>query len=189
MDPHVERNGLPGLEQLVPKQGRRPGDRYVRIVSPRREFRRAEGHYVATEAAMAPPGYTGRVIAGIRRALFGRPLATEAEGSERLSVATGYAILASDNIPSSAYATEEAMRVLALAGVAALSLTMPIALAIVAVLAVVVLSQLQAIKAYPSVGGSYIVTSDNLGPLPGLGAQSSLLIHNCFTLLVTPPPG
>ena len=172
MDPRGHSADVPGLEQLVPKQGRRPGDRYVRIVSPRREFRRAEGHYVATEAAMVPPGYTGRIFAGVRRALFGPPLATEAEGSERLSVATGYAILASDNISSSAYATEEAMRVLALAGVAALSLTMPIALAIVAVLAVVVLSQLQVIKAYPNGGGSYIVTSDNLGRMPGLVAAS-----------------
>jgi amino acid transporter len=189
MQPHSEPSDLPGLEHLVPKQGRRPGDRYVRIVSPRREFRRAEGHYVATEAAMAPPGYTGRVVAGIRRALFGRPLATEAEGSERLSVATGYAILASDNISSSAYATEEAMRVLALAGVAALSLTMPIALAIVAVLAVVVVSQLQVIKAYPNGGGSYIVTSDNLGRVPGLVAASSLLIDYVLTVAVSTAAG
>src|SRR6267378_2088934 len=185
MEPHGARTDVPGLEQLVPKQGRRPGDRYVRIVSPRREFRRADGHYVATEAAMLPPGYTGRVLAGIRRALFGRPLATEAEGSERLSVATGYAILASDNISSSAYATEEAMRVLALAGVAALSLTLPI----VAVLAVVVLSQLQVIKAYPNGGGSYIVTSDNLGRLPGLVAASSLLIDYVLTVAVSTAAG
>src|SRR5438045_6555934 len=184
MDPHAQRTDVPGLEQLVPKQGRRPGDRYVRIVSPRREFRRAEGHYVATEAAMLPPGYTGRIFAVMRRALFGRPLATEAEGSERLSVATGYAILPSDKISSSAYATEEAMRVLALAGVAAFSLTMPIALAIVAVLTVVVLSQLQVIKAYPNGGGSYIVTSDNLGRVPGLIAASSLLIDYVLTVAV-----
>src|SRR5438046_2812967 len=189
MDPHAERTDLPGLEQLVPKQGRRPGDRYVRIVSSRREFRRAEGHYVATEAAMLPPGHTGRILAGVRRVLFGRPLATEAEGSERLSVATGYAILASDNISSSAYATEEAMRVLALAGVAALSLTMPIALAIVAVLAVVVLSQLQVIKAYPNGGGSYVVTSDNLGRVPGLVAASSLLIDYVLTVPVSGAAG
>src|SRR2546429_638968 len=185
MEPRAHPPDVPGLEQLVPKQGRRPGDRYVRIVSPRREFLRAEGHYVATEAAMVPPGYTGRIFAGVRRALFGRPLATEAEGSERLSVATGYAILASDNISSSAYATEEAMRVLALAGVAALSLTMPIALAIVAVLAVVVLSQLQVIKAYPNGGGSYIVTSDNLGRVPGLVAASSLLIDYVLTVALS----
>src|SRR5437764_1318840 len=173
MDTKSERRDLPGLEQLVTEQGRRPGDRYVRIVSPRRDFRRAEGHYVATDAAILPPGQTGRIFAGIRHALFGKPLATEAEGSERLSVATGYAILASDNISSSAYATEEAMRVLALAGVAALSLTMPIALAIVGVLAVVVLSQLQVIKTYPNGGGSYVVTSDNLCRVPGLVAASN----------------
>src|SRR5438034_933598 len=189
MDSKSDRGELPGLEQLVPKQGRRPGDRYVRIVSPRRDFRRAEGHYVATDAAILPPGQTGRIFAVIRHALFGRPLATEAEGSERLSVATGYAILASDNISSSAYATEEAMRVLALAGVAALSLTMPIALAIVAVLAVVVLSQLQVIKAYPNGGGSYIVTSDNLGRLPGLVAASSLLIDYVLTVAVSTAAG
>src|SRR5438876_757742 len=189
MDSKSERGNLPGLEQLVPKQGRRPGDRYVRIVSPRRDFRRAEGHYVATDAAIVPPGQTGRIFAGIRHVLFGKPLATEAEGSERLSVATGYAILASDNISSSAYATEEAMRVLALAGVAALSLTMPIALAIVAVLAVVVLSQLQVIKAYPNGGGSYIVTSDNLGRVPGLVAASSLLIDYVLTVAVSTAAG
>jgi len=161
----------------------------VRIVSPHRDFRRAEGHYVATDAAIVPPGQTGRIFAGIRHALFGRPLATEAEGSERLSVATGYAILASDNISSSAYATEEAMRVLALAGVAALSLTMPIALAIVAVLAVVVLSQLQVIKAYPNGGGSYVVTSDNLGRVPGLVAAASLLIDYVLTVAVSTAAG
>src|SRR2546423_8467770 len=188
MDPQKDTD-LPGLELLVPKQGRRPGDRYVRIVSPRREFRRAEGHFVATEAAMLPPGYTGRILAGLRHALFGRPIATEEEGSERLSVATGYAILASDNISSSAYATEEAMRVLALAGVAALSLTMPIAMAIVAVLAVVVLSQLQVIKAYPNGGGSYIVTSDSLGRLPGLVAATSLLIDYVLTVAVSTAAG
>src|SRR2546421_3900297 len=160
MDTHGERADLPGPEQLVPKQGRGPGDRYVRIVSPRREFRRAEGHYVATDAAILPPGQTGRIFAGIRRALFGKPLATEEEGSERLSVATGYAILASDNISSSAYATEEAMRVLALAGVAALSLTMPIALAIVAVLAVVVLSQIQGLQGDPNGGRRVGVPND-----------------------------
>src|SRR2546426_5590639 len=104
MDTKSERGELPGLEQLVPKQGRRPGDRYVRIVSPRHDFRRAEGHYVATDAAMLPPGQTGRLFAVIRHALFGRPLPTEAERSARLSVATGRPILASDNISASASA-------------------------------------------------------------------------------------
>src|SRR5881296_2132586 len=189
MDPHAERTDLPGLEQLVPKQGRRPGDRYVRIVSSRREFRRAEGHYVATEAAMLPPGHTGRILAGVRRVLFGRPLATEAEGSERLSVATGYAILASDNISSSAYATEEAMRVLALAGVAALSLTMPIAIAVVFVLAIVILSESRVIRAYPNGGGSYLVARENHGVIAGLVAASALLIDYVLTVAVSTAAG
>src|SRR5438477_242810 len=81
------------------------------------------------------------------------------------------------------------MRVLALAGVAALSLTMPIALAIVGVLAVVVLSQLQVIKAYPNGGGSYVVTSDNLGRVPGLIAASSLLIDYVLTVAVSTAAG
>src|SRR5438105_15455824 len=76
------------------------------------------------------------------------------------------------------------MRVLALACVAALSLSMPIALAIVAVLAVVVLSQLQVIKAYPNGGGSYVVTSDNLGRVPGLVAAASALIDYVLTVAV-----
>src|SRR5438046_10430884 len=102
MDSKSERGELPGLEQLVPKQGRRPGDRYVRIVSPRRDFRRAEGHYVATDAAILPPGQTGRFFALVRHARVGMRLATEAEVSESLSVATGYALIAPDHISSSA---------------------------------------------------------------------------------------
>ena len=92
----------------------------------------------------------------------------EAEESERLSVLTGLAILGSDNISSSAYATEEAMRVLALAGIGAFVFLTPIALGIVGVLAIVVLSQSQVIQAYPNGGGSYVVTSDNLGTLPSI---------------------
>jgi len=71
--------------------------------------------------------------------------------------------MASDNISSSAYATEEAMRVLALAGTAALALTMPIAIAVCIVLAVVILSESRVIRAYPNGGGSYIVAKDNHG--------------------------
>ena len=71
------------------------------------------------------------------------------------------------NISSSAYATEEIMRVLVLAGAGALALTMPLTLAIVVVLAIVVISYQQTIRAYPKGGGSYIVASDNLGRVPG----------------------
>ena len=109
--------------------------------------------------------------------------------SERLSVATGLPVFASDNISSSAYATEEIMRVLMIAGVGALFLTLPITLAIVLVLAIVVISYRQTIAAYPSGGGSYIVASDNLGTLPGLTAAAALLTDYVLTVAVSVAAG
>src|SRR5438552_10496242 len=77
------------------------------------------------------------------------------------------------------------MRVLALAGAGALSLTMPITIVIVVVLAIVVTSYQQTIRAYPSGGGSYIVASDNLCPLPGLTAAGALLTDYVLTVSVS----
>src|SRR5207245_7295115 len=131
---------------------------------------RTQGGFVATEQALETKPGVGRVLTNVRRVLIGRRLATDEESLERVSKKIGLAIFASDNISSSAYATEEAMRVLALAGVAALALTMPIAIAVVFVLAIVALSGSWSIRAYPNGGGSYIVTSDNRGRLPGLVA-------------------
>jgi amino acid transporter len=125
----------------------------------------------------------------IRRRLIGRRLASDEEQLERLSKKTGLAIMASDNISSSAYATEEAMRVLALAGASYLALTMPVTIAIVVVLAVVVLSYLQVIRAYPSGGGSYVVASENLGIVPGLVAASALLVDYVLTVAVSVAAG
>src|SRR5258708_6202391 len=108
-------NDPPSLEGRVTKAGKRPGDRVVRIVRPAGgDFRRHEGHYVATTSALAARGRFGRWYQSARRVLIGARLSSEQEGSERLSKKTGLAIMASDNISSSAYATEEAMRVLAL---------------------------------------------------------------------------
>ncbi len=168
-----------------------PGERFVRIVRPYRgKFRRtAPGHYIATERVLEAQSAPGRLYETVRRVLIGRPLPTEAEATERVSKKTGLAVFASDNISSSAYATEEAMRVLALAGVGALTLTMPITLAIVAVLVVVVLSYLQAIRAYPSGGGAYIVASENLGVFPGLVAGAALLTDYVLTVSVSVAAG
>jgi amino acid transporter len=178
-----------GLEQRLPQRGHRPGDRYVRIVRPP-EFRRGPaGTFVATERATAPRTTAGRVYDAARHLLFGRPLETEAEGMERLSIKTGLGVLASDNISSSAYATEEAMRVLALAGSAALVLTMPVALAIAAVLAIVVLSQTQVIRTYPGGGGSYAVARSELGSIAGLVVASALLIDYVLTVAVSTAAG
>src|SRR5205823_14947567 len=85
-----------------------------------------------------------------RSVLVGRRIPTEGEIHERIGVLKGLAVFASDNISSSAYATEEIMRVVVLAGAGALALTMPITAAIVLVLAIVVLSYQQTIRAYPN---------------------------------------
>lgn len=180
----------PTLERRESRSGRKPGDRYVRIVRPAgREFRRVGGHYVATDQALRAPGWLGRATQRLRRVLFGQRLESEADATERLGIPTAIAILGSDNISSSAYATEEAMRVLALAGAGALTLTMPLGLAVVGILGIVILSQLQVIRAYPNGGGSYVVTSENLGRLPGLFAAGALLIDYVLTVAVSTAAG
>src|SRR5207244_12012230 len=98
-------------------------------------------------------------------------------------------IFSSEYISSSAYATEEIMRVLLLAGVGALALTLPITLVICVVLAIVVLSYQQVIRAYPNGGGSYVVAKDNLGPLAGLGAGAALLTDYILTVSVSTAAG
>ncbi|HJP88260.1 MAG TPA: APC family permease [Candidatus Limnocylindrales bacterium] len=147
------------------------------------------GSLVARPEANVPRTRSGRTLARVRAVLFGRPLSIHDEVHERLGVLPGLSIFASDNISSSAYATEEIMRVLALAGAATLSLTMPITIGIVIVLGIVVTSYRQTIAAYPNGGGSYIVASDNLGTLPGLTAAAALLTDYVLTVAVSVAAG
>jgi amino acid transporter len=179
------------LRQVRSLRGRRPGDRYVRVVEPFAEsFRRqAPGHLVASEHVLEPRGSFGQVRDALRRILVGRRIATEREIHERIGPVKGLAVFASDNISSSAYATEEIMRVVVAAGVGALALTMPLTIAIVVVLAIVVISYQQTIRAYPSGGGSYIVASDNLGRGPGLVAAAALLTDYVLTVAVSVAAG
>src|SRR4030081_3225352 len=103
----------------------------------------------------------------LKRRLLGPPLHTEELSDQRLGKPTALAVFASDNLSSSAYATEEILRVLVPAvGVAAFSLVVPITVALLIVLGFLILSYRQTIKAYPSAGGAYIVTRDNFGLLP-----------------------
>ncbi len=81
------------------------------------------------------------------------------------------------------------MKLLILAGTSALSLTLPIVTAIVVLLAIVVVSYRQTIRAHPSGGGSYIVASDNLGTVPGLTAAAALLIGYVLTVAVSVAAG
>ena len=181
---------VPSIEKREERAGTKLGDRYVRIVRPAAdEFRHVRGHLVATELALNHRGPVGEAVERVSRVLVGRRIGTEAELGERVPVATGLAILASDNLSSSAYATEEAMRVLALAGVGALALTMPIALAVVFVLGIVVLSESRVVRAYPNGGGSYLVARENHGDIAGLTAASALLIDYVLTVAVSTAAG
>jgi amino acid transporter len=172
------------LERVERAKGRLPGDTRVKIVRSS-EFRRRKGYVVATEGALHAHSRVGRITDRLRGIMFGHRLRTEDEAEERVSKVTGLAIFASDNISSTAYATEETMRTLALAGAIGLAWTMPITITILVVLAIVVTSYLQVIRAYPHGGGGYIVAKENLGTLAGLTAAAALLIDYFLTVSVS----
>jgi amino acid transporter len=120
-----------------------------------------------------------------RAVLFGRPLSNYEEIEERLAKKKALAIFSSDAISSSAYATEEILRVLVLAGSGALLLSLPIAAAIALMLAVVSSSYRQIGHAYPSGGGAYAVARANLGTLAALVAAGALLVDYVMTVAVS----
>lgn len=124
-----------------------------------------------------------------RRVLIGTPLPTSAHHEERFSNAEALAILSSDALSSVAYATQEIVLVLGLAGSAALGLTLPITGLIIALMLIVATSYRQTIKAYPQGGGSYRVSQDNLGRIPGLVAGASLSIDYVLTVAVSVAAG
>ena len=113
--------------------------------------------------------------------LLGHPLLRNKADDERLPSVQALPILSSDALSSVAYATEAALGVLILGGSGALGLSVPITLAIIALVAIVVLSYRQAIEAYPKGGGSYVVARDNLGRNVGLIAAAALLIDYTLT--------
>lgn len=137
------------------------------------------------DAGRAVESGIGQALGRLQGWVFGRPLASTEEIQERLPKAKALPVLASDNISSSAYATEELVRVLAIAGVGALTLTTPLTLAIIGVLFVVIVSYMQTVRAYPTGGGTYIVSRDNLGTLPSLVAAASLMIDYVLTVAVS----
>jgi len=121
----------------------------------------------------------------IKSLLIGQPIETVREKHERLSKITGLAIFSSDNLSSVAYATEEILLALVIAGSALLSYAVGISIAIAALLAIIAISYFQTIHAYPSGGGSYIVAKDNLGDTTGLVAGAALLIDYVLTVSVS----
>ena len=126
----------------------------------------------------------------IKTRLLGAPLRTEDLEHERLGKPTALAVFASDCISSSAYATEEILRVLLPAiGVLAFSLVLPITMAILVVLVFLILSYRETIKEYPTAGGAYMVTRDNFGIMPAQVAGVSLLTDYVLTVAVSTAAG
>ncbi len=122
----------------------------------------------------------------MKRFVVGEPLATSEEQHQRLGRPTALAVFASDAISSTAYATEEILLVLVpLAGLAALTDLLPISAIVIVLLTIVITSYRQTIYAYPSGGGSYVVSRENLGETPSLVAGASLLVDYILTVAVS----
>lgn len=117
--------------------------------------------------------------------LLGRQVASARLEHTLLPKVLALPVFSSDPLSSVAYATEEMMLVLALAGVGAFGLMLPIAGVIGVVLAVVITSYRQTVRAYPRGGGSYIVARENLGTLPGLVAAAAILQDYVLTVAVS----
>ena len=131
-----------------------------------------------------------RWATGSKNKLLGPPLHTEQLEHERLGKPTALAVFASDNLSSSAYATEEMLRVLIpVIGLGAFALVVPITTALLVVLFFLILSYRQTIKAYPTAGGAYMVTRDNFGLLPAQVAGVALLTDYVLTVSVSVAAG
>jgi amino acid transporter len=128
-------------------------------------------------------------LGSLKQLLVGKPIPSHLAHHERLSKVTGLAVLSSDPLSSVAYATEETVRTLMLAGAGALALSVPIGVVIAFLLLVVAFSYRQTIHAYPGGGGAYIVAKDNLGVYPGLVAGSALLVDYVMTVAVSVAAG
>lgn len=136
--------------------------------------------------------HEARIVASsLKRVLIGKPLATADEQHQRISKKVALPVFSSDAISSTAYATEEILRVFliagtgAAAGLASFSKLVPISIMVVVLLVIVVISYRQTIFAYPSGGGSYVVSRENLGEIPSLVAGSSLLTDYILTVAVS----
>jgi amino acid transporter len=157
---------------------------YLRVVPSQRRFTRVgAGHIEATRVGSRPVSRVERILQSLKGTVLGSPLATAQSVHERLTKLKALAILGSDPLSSSAYATEEALIILALAGTQGLDYLLPIGIVVAALLILVMMSYRQTIKAYPGGGGAYAVSHDNLGRYPGLVAAGALMVD--YTLLVS----
>lgn len=124
----------------------------------------------------------------LKRVLVGRPIATTDQEHQRIGKTIALAVFSSDAISSTAYATQEILLVIAY-GTSSLALGLdkliPISIAVALLLAIVAFSYRQTIFAYPSGGGSYVVSRENLGEFPSMVAGASLLVDYVLTVAVS----
>ena len=126
----------------------------------------------------------------LKNTLLGPPIASDRQSSERLGKPTALAVLSSDVISSSAYATEQMLIPLVIAvGVAAYSLVIPVTIAVIFVLLFVTLSYLEVVKVYTKAGGAYVVARENFGLTVAQVAAMSLLIDYTLTVAVSVAAG
>ena len=125
----------------------------------------------------------------LKRVLIGRPRASAEMDDTLVSKKLALPIFASDPLSSVAYATESGLVVLVAVAAGSAGLIMPISIAIAAVLAIVVLSYTQTVRAYETSGGAYVVAKDNLGKLPSLVAAAALMVDYVLTVAVSVAAG
>jgi amino acid transporter len=130
-----------------------------------------------------------RFLSKLKRALVGKPIASKHAHHERLPKVFGLPVFASDALSSVAYASEEILLVLIIAGTAAFALLFPISLALVALLWIVIFSYYQTIHAYPQGGGAYRVASENISSAAGRLAGAALLVGYVLTVAVSVSAG
>ena len=157
-----------------------------RVRPPLHDLTRSPTRTDTTLAASLPESLRYRV----KRVLLGPPLVSDQLHGQRLGKPTALAVLSSDVMSSSAYASEEMLRILVpIAGLAAFSIITPMTAAILAVLAVVTICYRDVVKSYPKAGGSYVVSRDNFGPNIAQVAGAALLISYTITVAVSVAAG
>ena len=179
------------MSESRPLKGRKLGDRRVVVDRPHARYFRYLGPGIleAKLEAQAPRTAYQRRMATVRGLLFGRPLSSAAELTERLPKWKALPVFSSDVMSSVAYATGAMMLILAGAGTENYKYVLGLSVVVVALLVIVTFSYRQTIRAYPNGGGSYIVAHANLGVLAGLIAAGSLLTDYVLTVAVSVSSG
>src|SRR6266542_5415561 len=125
----------------------------------------------------------------VKRVLVGRPRASAEMDETLLSKTLALPVFASDPLSSVAYATESGLVVLLAASAAAAHFILPISFVIAALLAIVVVSYRQTVRAYETSGGAYVVAKENIGTLASLVAGAALLVDYILTVAVSVTAG